>query len=93
LEMKNGFNFHGFDGQLGGGSFGNVNGYAQEGAQFGNFAFYGAFGGTHDDGFRFFSPTSLVQGYADLGWENHPFTVHLSVSAADNDIGATGPAA
>jgi iron complex outermembrane recepter protein len=91
LEMKNGFNFHGFDGQLGGGSFGNINGYAQEGAQFGNFAFYGAFGGTHDDGFRFFSPTSLVQGYADLGWENHPFTVHLSVSAADNDIGATGP--
>ena len=91
LEMKNGFNFHGFDGQLGGGSFGNINGYAQEGAQFGNFAFYSAFGGTHDDGFRFNSPTSLAQGYADLGWENHPFTVHLSVSAADNDIGATGP--
>src|SRR5579883_1470996 len=45
IEMKNGFNFHGFDGQLGGGSFGNINGYAQEGAQFGNFAFYGGFGG------------------------------------------------
>jgi outer membrane receptor protein involved in Fe transport len=91
LEMKNGFNFHGFDGQLGGGSFGNINGYAQEGAQFGNFAFYGAFGGTRDNGFRFFSPTALTQGYADLGWESHPFTVHLSVSAADNLIGATGP--
>jgi iron complex outermembrane recepter protein len=91
LEMKNGFNFHGFDGQLGGGSFGNVNGYAQEGAQFGNFAFYGAFGGTRDNGFRFFSPTSLAQGYADFGWKNNPFEVHLSVSAADNDIGATGP--
>jgi iron complex outermembrane recepter protein len=91
VEMKNGFNFHGFDGQLGGGSFGNINGYAQEGAQFGNFAFYGAFGGTHDDGFRFHSPTNLTQGYMDLGWENNPFAVHLSVSAADNVIGATGP--
>ncbi len=91
IEMKNGFNFHGFDGQLGGGSFGNINGYAQEGAQFGNFAFYGGFGGTHDDGFRFHSPTALTQGYADLGWENNPFAVHLSISAADNEIGATGP--
>src|SRR5271170_6827156 len=91
VEMKNGFNFHGFDGQLGGGSFGSINGYAQEGAQFGNFAFYGAFGGTHDDGFRFHSPTALTQGYLDLGWENNPFAVHLSVSAADNIIGATGP--
>jgi iron complex outermembrane recepter protein len=91
LDMKNGFDFHGFDGQLSGGSFGNINGYAQEGAQFGNFAFYGGFGGTHDDGFRYHSPTALTQGYLDLGWENHPFTIHLSVSAADNVIGATGP--
>jgi iron complex outermembrane recepter protein len=91
LEMKNGFNFHGFDGQLGGGSFGNINGFAQEGAQFGNFGFYAAIGGTHDDGFRNNSPTNLAQGYMDLGWESNPFTVHLSVAAADNVIGATGP--
>ncbi len=91
LEMKNGFNFHGFNGQLSGGSFGNVNGFAQEGAQFGNFGFYAAIGGTHDDGFRFNSPTNLAQGYMDLGWESNPFTAHLSVAAADNVIGATGP--
>ncbi len=91
LDMKNGFNFHGFDGQLSGGSFGNINGFAQEGAQLGNFAFYGAVGGTHDDGFRYHSPTDLTQGYMDFGWESHPFAVHLSVSAADNVIGAVGP--
>jgi iron complex outermembrane recepter protein len=91
IEMKNGFNFHGFDGQLGGGSFGNINGFAQEGAQFGNFGFYAAIGGTHDDGFRYNSPTNLAQGYIDLGWESNPFTVHFSVAAADNVIGATGP--
>ena len=91
LEMKNGFNFHGSEAQLAGGSFGNINGFAQEGAQWGNFGFYGAIGGTHDDGFRFHSPTNLTQGYMDLGWEEHPFIAHLSVSAADNVIGATGP--
>jgi iron complex outermembrane recepter protein len=91
LDMKNGFNFQGFDGQLSGGTFGNINGFAQEGARFGNFGFYGAIGGTHDDGFRYHSPTDLTQGYMDFGWENNPFTVHLSVSAADNFIGATGP--
>ena len=91
LEMKNGFNFHGIDGQLSGGSFDNINGFAQQGVQWDNFGFYAAIGGTRDDGFRFNSPTNLAQGYMDLGWESNPFTVHLSVSAADNVIGATGP--
>ena len=91
LEMKNGFNFHGTDAQLSGGSFDNINGFAQQGVQWDNFAFYAAIGGTRDGGFRFNSPTSLGQGYMDLGWESNPFTVHLSVSAADNVIGATGP--
>ncbi|MGH7062777.1 MAG: TonB-dependent receptor [Stellaceae bacterium] len=91
LEMKNGFNFHGTDAQLGGGSFGNISGYAQQGVQQGNFALYGAAGGTHDDGFRFHSPTNLAQGYVDFGWESNPFTLHLSVAAADSVIGAVGP--
>jgi iron complex outermembrane recepter protein len=91
IEMKNGFNFHGFDGQLAGGSFGNINGFAQQGVQWDNFGFYAAIGGTHDDGFRDNSPTNLAQGYMDLGWESNPFTVHLSVAAADNVLGATGP--
>jgi iron complex outermembrane recepter protein len=91
IEMKNGFNFHGFDGQLAGGSYGNINGYAEEGAQFGNFAFYGAIGGTHDDGFRYHSPNNLTQGYFDLGWAKDEWTAHLSVTAADNVLGGVGP--
>jgi iron complex outermembrane recepter protein len=91
LEMKNGFDFHGFDGQLSGGSFGNITGYAEEGAQFGNFAFYGGVGGLHDDGYRYHSPTNLTSGYWDLGWRKDQLTVHLSVAAADDVIGAVGP--
>ena len=91
IEMKNGFNFQGFGGQLSGGSYGDINGYAEEGAQFGNFAFYGAIGGTHDDGFRYHSPTNLTRGYFDLGWAKDEWTAHLSVAAADNVLGAVGP--
>jgi iron complex outermembrane recepter protein len=91
IEMKNGFDFHGFEGQLEGGTYGNINGYAEEGAQFGNFAFYGAIGGTHDDGFRDHSPSNLTQGYWDLGWAKDAWTAHLSVAAADDFIGAVGP--
>jgi len=91
LDMKNGFNFHGTDLQLSGGSFGNVTGYAEHGAQYGNFGFYGGIGGLHDDGFRYDSPANLLQGYMDLGWEHEDVTLHLSISGADNAIGATGP--
>jgi iron complex outermembrane recepter protein len=91
IEMKNGFNFHGTEAELEGGSYGNINGYAEEGMQFGNFAFYGAIGGTHDDGFRDQSTTNLKQGYFDLGWAKDEWTAHLSVSAADNLIGGVGP--
>jgi iron complex outermembrane receptor protein len=91
LEMKNGFNFHGTDVQASGGSFGNISGFAEEGAQYGDFGIYAALGGTHDDGFRYHSPTGITQGYVDLGWEKDEFAVHLSVSAADNNLGALGP--
>jgi iron complex outermembrane recepter protein len=91
IEMKNGFNFHGTEVQLAGGSYGNINGYAEQGVQFGNFAFYGAIGGTHDDGFRDQSSTGLKQGYWDLGWAKDEWTAHLSVAVADNYIGAVGP--
>jgi iron complex outermembrane recepter protein len=91
LDMKNGFNFHGTDVQESVGSYGNATGYAEEGAQYGNFGFYAGIGGGHDDGFRYDSTSNITQGYADIGWEKNDFTLHLSVSAADNYIGAVGP--
>jgi iron complex outermembrane recepter protein len=91
LEMKNGFNFQGTNVQASGGSFGNITGFAESGQQVGNWGFYGALGGVHDDGFRDLNVTGIRQGYFDLGWEKNDFTIHLSVSAADGSIGATGP--
>ncbi len=91
IDMKNGFNFHGTNVQLGGGSFGDFNSFAESGVQVGDVALYGAIGGIHDGGYRDLNQTGIGQGYFDLGWEKNDWTVHLSVTAAGSSLGATGP--
>lgn len=91
LDMKNGFNSSGLDASLSGGSFGNLTGHAAYGCHTGHFGLYGAMGGISDDGFRYLSPTQLRQGYADFGYEGERASLHLAVSAANNDFGALGP--
>jgi iron complex outermembrane receptor protein len=91
LDMKDGFNFQGAQAQLSGGSYGNISGNAQYGAQWGNVGLYAGVAGLHDDGFRDVSPTQLEQGYADLGYEDGKASLHLSLGAALNTIDAVGP--
>jgi len=91
LEMKDGFGTADSALRLSAGSFGNLTGYAEYGGRTGNFGFYGALGGMQDGGFRYHSPTSLHQAYADIGYERGPAKVHLAISAANNTIGAVGP--
>ena len=64
LDMKSGLDFDGHAAQVSGGSFGNVTGDAEYGTRLGDgFALYLGVGGTHDDGFRYRSPTTERQGY------------------------------
>ncbi|HEY1838271.1 MAG TPA: TonB-dependent receptor [Rhizomicrobium sp.] len=91
LDMKDGFDFQGREAQISGGSYGNIGGNAQYGAQWGDVGLYAGASALHDDGFRDQSPTQLEQGYADLGYEAGRATIHLSVGAALNDIHAVGP--
>jgi iron complex outermembrane receptor protein len=91
LDMKSGFTFQGAQAEISGGSFANLTGDAEYGAQFGKFALYAGAGGLSDDGFRYRSQTTLRQGYGDLAYEDGPLTLHLSVSGASNRIGAVGP--
>jgi iron complex outermembrane recepter protein len=73
------------------GNFRNTTGYAAYGFREGNFGAYAAFGGVRDGGFRFLSPTDLRQGYGDVGYEDDRITLHASVTAANNYLGALGP--
>lgn len=91
LEMKNGLDFQGEEAELSGGSFGNAAGDAQFGVRAGKLGFYFGVGGVRDDGFRDFSHTTLRQAYGDIAYEDGGLTLHLSASAALNDIAALGP--
>jgi iron complex outermembrane recepter protein len=90
IEMKNGFNYHGEEVELRGGSFGRVGGAAQAGIQSGNYSAYVAADSVHDDGWRDFSSSSQVNRiYADLGARGGDQTeFHLQFTGADNRLGA-----
>src|SRR5262249_49284563 len=60
LDMKNGFNYQGIEGELRGGSFGRLGGAAQAGWQKDNLAAYVALDGVREDGCRDFSSFSRL---------------------------------
>jgi iron complex outermembrane recepter protein len=89
IEMKNGFNYHGEEVEVRGGSFGRVGGGAQAGIQNGNYAAYVTADSVHDDGWRDFSSSSQVNRmYVDLGARGDQTEFHLNFTGADNHLGA-----
>ena len=88
ITMKNGFNYHGTEFDMMGGSFGRVQGSAQWGKQYDNWAVYGALEGVHDDGFRNFSQTDIRRFYGDVGYRNDVSEFHLNMGVAQNNIAA-----
>jgi iron complex outermembrane recepter protein len=93
VEMKNGFNYHGAQGELSGGSFGRIGGSAQAGGQKGNIAGYITADALNDDGWRDFSSSSsrLRRVYLDVGAKGDKGEVHVSFTGADNKLGNVGP--
>lgn len=90
LQMKDGFHGANEDAQLTAGSFGRVVGDVEVSRQWGNWAAYVAFGGSHDDGYRDASASTLRQAYGDVGYAAGRWITDFSASAAWNDIGSPG---
>jgi outer membrane receptor protein involved in Fe transport len=88
VQMKDGFNYHGAELDMMGGSYNRLQGSAQWGTQVGQFATYVALEGLHDDGFRNFSPSDIKRFYSDVGYRSENAEFHLNVGAADNTLGA-----
>src|SRR3982074_3009025 len=88
VQMKDGFNYHGAEIDVMGGSFGRLQGSAQWGKQVDNFAVYGALEGLHDGGFRNFSASNVRRFYGDVGYRNDTSEFHLNMGGADNNFGA-----
>ena len=89
LEMKNGFTYHGVEGEVSAGSYGRVATSVQAGGQNGNFSGYVTADAIDDAGWREDSPSRLRRMYADFGARGDNNTeFHLSFTGADNHFGA-----
>src|ERR1700680_2436396 len=85
IDMKNGFNYHGTEAELRGGSYGRVSAGAQSGYEKDNFSAYVAADTTYDRGWRDFSSSSLIRRmYVDLGARGDETEFHVSFTGADN---------
>jgi iron complex outermembrane recepter protein len=91
FQMKDGFNFQGFDFDTKGGSFGRVGGSMQYGVKNEHWATYLAAEGLKDDGWRYESPSRISRLYGDIGFKNEISEIHFNTSAADNYFGVVGP--
>jgi iron complex outermembrane receptor protein len=89
LEMKNGFTYHGVEGEILGGSYGRFGASVQAGGQNGNMSGYITADAIDDGGWRQDSPSRVRRVYADVGARGDNYTeFHVSFTGADNTFGA-----
>jgi outer membrane receptor protein involved in Fe transport len=88
IQMKDGFNYHGAEIDVMGGSYGRVQSSLQWGKQINEWAIYGAFEAIHDDGYRLFSESNILRFYGDIGHRTVDSEIHLNMGAANNTFGA-----
>ena len=90
FTTKNGFNFHGGDATILGGSFGRANGYMEYGKQVDNYSFYFAADGYYDGGYRPFGAQNAQRTIADLGYRSQDSEVHLIGQFGRSLLGVQG---
>jgi len=90
VRMKDGFSYHGGEFTVLGGSFGRIQSSIQYGVESNNTAAYVAATVTNENGWRDYSPSSLRQIYADVGWRGARSEVHVNILGASNDLVGNG---
>ena len=90
FTTKNGFNFHGGDFTILGGSYGRVNGYGEYGKQVGNYSFYFAGDGYRDRGYRPFGAQNAERALADFGYRSQDAEMHLIGQFGRSLLGVQG---
>jgi iron complex outermembrane recepter protein len=89
FDMKNGFTYHGVEGEVSGGSYGRIGTSVQAGGQVGNLSGYITADAIDDAGWRNDSASSLRRLYADFGARGDNNTeFHVTFTGADNNFGA-----
>ena len=90
FTTKNGFNFHGGDVTVLGGSYGRANGFGEFGKQSGNFSFYFAGDVYRDGGYRPFGAQNAQRFLADLGYRSQDSETHLIGQFGRSLLGVQG---
>jgi len=90
VQMKNGFNYHGAEADVLGGSFGLFQSEAQAGIQTGDTAAYLAVNGLREGGWRDLQSSNLGNLYGDIGWRGERGELHVNVIAANNRLNGPG---
>ena len=90
LRMKDGFGFHGFEGDISGGSFQQARGEFQLGRAAGDTAGYLAGSAVHQTGWRDLQSSAVQNLYGDLGWRSDAAEVHLNLNYASSDLNGPG---
>ena len=89
FQMKNGYTYHGVEGEVSGGSYGRAVASVQAGGEVGNLSGYFTADAINDAGWRNDSPSSLRRVYADLGARGDQTEFHLTFTGADNFFNGT----
>ena len=90
VQLKNGFTWQGFEADVSGGSFGQVEGEFQYGKQIGNESTYVAGTALHQGGWRDLQSTDLQNFFGDVGWRSDRAELHLNVTAAHSVLNGPG---
>ena len=88
FEMKNGYTYHGVEGEVMGGSYGRAGTSVQAGGQVGNLSGYITADAIDDAGWRRIRHRQLRRVYADLGARGDQTEFHVTFTGADNNFGA-----
>jgi iron complex outermembrane recepter protein len=87
LQMKNGFTYHGLEGEVNAGSYGRYGTSVQAGGEVGNLSGYIAADAIDDGGWRDDSASSLRRVFVDLGARGDQTEFHVTFTGADNNFG------
>ncbi|NML87509.1 TonB-dependent receptor [Sphingobium sp. TB-6] len=92
IDTRTGLSDPGLEASLTGGRFGAREASVAGGFGKGDFSAFGAFQYRHEDGWRDHSPSTLYNGYADLGFDTATGGLHLKWVGADTDLTGNGVA-
>jgi iron complex outermembrane receptor protein len=90
VQMKDGFNYHGGELEVSGGSFDKITGNLEYGKQAGDVAAYVNLGETHEGGWRDLQSSDLQNFYGDLGWRNDHASLHINLTMANSVLNGPG---